>query len=262
MASDRGVQALLLDSLERDGERARLEVVGDLRNRLAAGADPALAPVQQRERASRAERPGLPRAPAHARSLIATAHTPAGPPSAFCALSAVRSRSHASISSGSAPTEATASTSTSAPACVRAPGDLRDRAARAGRRLGVHEADDVDVAALECRLHFVHANAAPAARRRCSRRLAPAAASQRPSAAPYGLVITFTARAPGAPSAAGHRLERDDRLALQQDHVARRAARARAVAPRCAAYSRASTTSGRGAGGAHRASSSCVGLVC
>ena len=47
MAADRGVQALLLDPLEGNGERARLQMVGDLRDRLAAGPDPALTPVEQ-----------------------------------------------------------------------------------------------------------------------------------------------------------------------------------------------------------------------
>ncbi|MGX1121409.1 hypothetical protein RKD37_006772 [Streptomyces ambofaciens] len=46
---------------------------------------------------------------AQARSLTDTAETPAGPPIAFCAPITHRSTPHASGSTGSAPTEATAS---------------------------------------------------------------------------------------------------------------------------------------------------------
>ncbi len=134
---------------------------------------------------------------AQARSLTATAETPAGPAIAFCPPITHRSTPHSSVSSGSAATEATASSISSAPcsrttAPISATGLVLPVAASACTRLTKSISGCSRSASATCSGRTAPLNGAVTVTTS-----APQERSQPPNVSPYGPVTTFSAVEPG-----------------------------------------------------------------
>ncbi len=151
----------------------------------------------RRERYERLGAAGFSAKRAQARSETDTAETPAGPPIAFWAPITHRSTPHASGSSASAPTDATASSMNSAPwartaSPISATGFVLPVAASAWTR----ETKSISGCSARARATWSAVTAVSNGTAR-STTFAPQSRSQLPKVVPYGPVTTFSAVEPG-----------------------------------------------------------------